>query len=79
MYKNVYVYLSKKKKEYICSLPFLSSFSLLLPGAVCVRVFHAVPSPHVVHSSSSESCHLVPTSLLGPLPSLSLCLHFFLA
>lgn len=80
MYKNVYVCLSKKKKE--CSLPFLSSISLSLLGAVCVGTFQAGPSPHVVHSSSSESqapCHLVPTSLLGPLPSPSLCLDFFLA
>ena len=82
MYKNMYVYLSKNKKDYICSLPFLSFVSLRLPGAVYVRAFQAVPIPHVVHSSSSESwarCHLVPTSLLGPLPSPSLCLNFFLA
>jgi len=51
-HKNVYVCLSKKKKEYICSLPFLSSVSLPLPGAVYVRAFQAVPSPQVRHSSS---------------------------
>lgn len=66
----------------MCSLPFLSSVSLPLPGAAHIRAFQAVPSSHVRHSSSSESQaqrRLVHTSLLGPLPSPSLCLNFFFA
>lgn len=88
-HKNVYlctkmcmcIFLIRRKNIYGHCLFFLLSLSL--PGVVYVRAFQAVPlSPHVLHSSSSESqasCHLVPTSFLGPLPSLSLCLDFFLA
>lgn len=39
MYKNVYVYLSNKKKEYICPLPFLSSVSITPRSCLC----HSLP------------------------------------